>query len=52
MKYTRKQLVEAQIKYDQEYLKNPNKFVSGKDIIASQAQAESTIDFLISLVGQ
>jgi len=48
MKYTRKQLIEAQKKYYQTIIDNPEDFENELD--GSDEQAEATIDFLLKYV--
>ena len=48
MKYTREQLVKAQQKYNQEFVKNPSGFA--EEINGSKEEAESQIDYLLQLI--
>lgn len=48
MKYTKKQLIDAQLKYDNEYLKNPDDFFS--NVSGNIGDAKKTINYLLSLV--
>lgn len=50
MKYTREQLINAQIKYNKEFIKSPKDFADASEMNDTREYAESQVDYLLFLV--